>query len=455
MSDADSVFLDQVFRAIEAGKVVPIVGPELVTVAEGGRELPLLRWIADRLAAEFRIPLEGLPEGYALNEVVARHVRGGGRRTKLYEPVFSLLEGTALKPTKALLDLATVARFDLFVSLSFDSLLARALEQANRGPVQTVAYAPKNVRDLPEDWKEGRGALVYHLFGQATVTDEFVICDDDLLEFVHGLQDSASRPARLLGELRNRHLLILGSNLSDWLARFFIRATKVDRLSVERAVGEWLIDTRSSSDAGLVTFFDAFSRDTVVLDRGDPAAFCAALAARWREKHPGSANAERPTGAPERSGLPLAGSIFLSYANEDIEAARKIFEVLDADGMDVWFDKSQLRLGDHWDRIISQAIEDSALFMPIVSRATQSYENRRSYFWKEWNLACEHAKSMAPGEPYVVPVVIDDTSMETAVLPDCFSRVHYATLPGGATQSDFVERIKALYRAYQDRRPDR
>ena len=50
---------------------------------------------------------------------------------------------------------------------------------------------------------------------------------------------------------------------------------------------------------------------------------------------------------PEQS-LPT-GAVFLSYASQDAEAAARICEALRAAGVEVWFDRSELRGGDAWD----------------------------------------------------------------------------------------------------------
>lgn len=46
------------------------------------------------------------------------------------------------------------------------------------------------------------------------------------------------------------------------------------------------------------------------------------------------------------------GAVFLSYASQDAKAARRICEALQAAGIEVWFDQSQLRGGDAWDQSI-------------------------------------------------------------------------------------------------------
>ena len=47
-----------------------------------------------------------------------------------------------------------------------------------------------------------------------------------------------------------------------------------------------------------------------------------------------------------------ARAVFLSYASQDAEAARSIADALQAAGVEVWFDQSELRGGDVWDQKI-------------------------------------------------------------------------------------------------------
>ena len=65
-------------------------------------------------------------------------------------------------------------------------------------------------------------------------------------------------------------------------------------------------------------------------------------------------------------------AVFLSYASQDAEAARRICEALRAAGVEVWFDQSELRGGDAWDAKIRRQIKECALFVPVISAATQA-----------------------------------------------------------------------------------
>ncbi len=69
-------------------------------------------------------------------------------------------------------------------------------------------------------------------------------------------------------------------------------------------------------------------------------------------------------------------AVFLSYAREDAEAAKRIAEALRAFGVEVWFDQNELRGGDSWDNKIRGQIKSCALFIPLVSACTDSGSRR-------------------------------------------------------------------------------
>ena len=53
-------------------------------------------------------------------------------------------------------------------------------------------------------------------------------------------------------------------------------------------------------------------------------------------------------------------AVFLSYASQDAEAAKRICDALRAAGVEVWFDQSELRGGDAWDQKIRKQIKECA-----------------------------------------------------------------------------------------------
>ena len=137
-----------------------------------------------------------------------------------------------------------------------------------------------------------------------------------------------------------------------------------------------------------------------------------------------------------------AKAVFLSYASQDAEAARRICTALQAAGLDVWFDQSELRGGDAWDASIRRQIRECALFVPVISANTQAREE--GYFRREWNLAVNRTQDMAQGKAFLIPVVIDATLDARALVPEKFLEVQWSHLPGGETPPAFVERVKRL-----------
>ena len=135
-------------------------------------------------------------------------------------------------------------------------------------------------------------------------------------------------------------------------------------------------------------------------------------------------------------------AVFLSYSSEDTGAAASICQALRAAGIEVWFDKSELRGGDAWDLQIREQIHDCRLFIPVISANTEGRDE--GYFRREWSLAADRTRDMAHRRAFIVPVVIDGTSERGASVPEKFRELQWTRLPEGKAPPAFVERIRSL-----------
>ncbi len=135
-------------------------------------------------------------------------------------------------------------------------------------------------------------------------------------------------------------------------------------------------------------------------------------------------------------------AVFLSYASQDAEAVLRIAEALRASGVEVWFDKDELVGGDAWDAKIRGQIASCALFVPVMSAATQV--RREGYFRREWKQAAERTRDMADETPFLLPVVIDATRDAEALVPTEFRAVQWTHLAGGEIPAKFCARVKSL-----------
>ena len=135
-------------------------------------------------------------------------------------------------------------------------------------------------------------------------------------------------------------------------------------------------------------------------------------------------------------------AVFISYASQDADAARRICEALRAAGIEVWLDQSELRGGDAWDQKIRAQIQDCALFIPVISANTA--QRPEGYFRLEWSLADQRTQRISRTKTFIVPVSVDQTPLAGADVPESFARVQWTRLPGGATPPGFAQRVATL-----------
>jgi hypothetical protein len=190
-----------------------------------------------------------------------------------------------IAPPLALRQLAQITDFDLFVTTTFDPLLEQAvnLERGGGQPyAEVIAYAPNRVSDLPTERSQLQRPVVYHMLGKLSASPTYVVSDEDMLEFICALQSEHLTPEKLFHELEHSHLLLIGSDFSNWLARLFLRMAKRKRLSDPRDVGEILADDHTSKDERLLAFLQQVSVRTRVFSGAE--SFVAELHDRWQRR---------------------------------------------------------------------------------------------------------------------------------------------------------------------------
>jgi TolB-like protein/Flp pilus assembly protein TadD len=137
--------------------------------------------------------------------------------------------------------------------------------------------------------------------------------------------------------------------------------------------------------------------------------------------------------------------VFLSYASQDAGAAEQIAASLRDAGLEVWFDRSELRGGDAWDHQIRRQIHECALFLAIISAHSDARDE--GYFRREWKLAVERSDDMAEDVAFLVPVVVDSTQEAVARVPDRFRDVQWSRAPVGHASPILVEHVRRLLSA--------
>ncbi len=451
-------FWDTLLTNIETQRVIPIVGPELLTVQDNGVEKPLHQYVAERVAAERDINIDNLSENAPLTDLVGRWLSGKKHtREVIYKSIRAHATDANLVIPPALLKLAGIRHFKLFVTTTFDSLLERAVNQV-RAPqkAQVLAYAPTGSQDIAAEPQFLKTPVVYHLLGRASATalpDDYVVTEEDMLEFVYSLLDKKYRPEILFDALKANSLLIVGSSLSDWLARFFIRGASGQRLS-RNSVQVFLADRLAGSDPNLVIFLERFTNDSSWVFDNNAATFVDELSKRYAEAHQDD-EAEEPlqVSAATQAGAGMP-SLFLSYASEDLEAVRNIRDVLSEMGWDVWFDKDDLHAGDDWEIKIKRAISKCNCFVPVISQDTEKHD--AGFFRLEWSEGVETAKLYADTIPFLVPIALNaDIKVTKALVPPRFQKPQWKFLPNGEVTQAFRNDMQQILRDWHKRQQGR
>ncbi len=442
---------DDLLVTIADQRVIPIVGRDVLCIDTNGSEPVLLdQRLAETLARLLGLP--GVPPGQdPVDSVVREYLRGGGDRSTVYSRMRSAAKEVPPVIPEPLRQLARITDFKLFLSTTTDTLLEQAinLERFGGTPgVQSFKYSPNNAQDLPCDFDQLTRPTVYHLLGKVSAVPDYVVTEEDRLEFLHALQSVDKRPKLLFDALKGNHLLLIGTRFPDWLTRFFLRLAKGDRLYLDRACAETLVSREGDRDSNLKDFLRTYSRPTRIFAESGPIEFVAELSRRYQEQQadaptPASADSVAPDEMPE-------GAVFLSYAHEDRPAVQAIHDALQRAGVDVWFDVRNLQGGDRWESTIKQRIHDCSLFLPVISSHTEA--RLEGVFREEWNLALRRTQGMHDSLTFIIPIAINHIDTSKPRVPDQLKALHWIQLNPAAVDPAFVQTIVQRVREWRKAR---
>jgi hypothetical protein len=447
------LFWGRLLDALEEKQVIPIIGQELLEVADDGVVKPLVSVVARRALDRLQLGAEcgavrTLHEA-AICCLAARAAdpHRGIEIEDLYGAVHQVVGDPAFPVPDVLETLAGIEVFQLYVTTAADPLLKRAIDTARGGATNALQLAyklPGPGEDLPAPLDEIARPVVYHLLGKTSPLETFALTEEDTLEFLHALQSERRRPPNLFEELHTRSLLIIGSGYSGWLTRFLLRVTRGTRMRDRGPARGFVADASVGPDDSLVQYLRHFHSQTEVFP-GTPREFVRELAERWKTR---SQAIRARAASADASAFPRVepDSVFVSYASEDEQAARLLIAELDAARVPVWFDKHSLRAGMKFQQEILQAIGRCSLFIPVLSRHVLTSKKR--FFFSEWNAAIEASKHFGAGRAFIVPCRIDDVPPDDPLIPEQIRAIHADYVADKGARAKFAARVRDLFREY-------
>lgn len=457
MADED-FFWERLLQAVESGKVVPIIGRDALQVPTPGGPQRYDHLLAAALAQAVGVDAAGLPPAFDLNDVLCRAANFRGAAPKdCVSRIIALSQSMRVEVPEALRLLARIPKLQLFVSLTFDTLMEQALtEERGRAPAVASFPAATDHPDFDPALLDSHGSMVFQLLGRRSAVAQFAVTEGQTLEFLHRVMSSDNRPKKLIDRLRDSHLLMLGIDMPDWPSRFLLRLARTGPLWNDRDTDEILA---GSPPDGLTTFLHRFSPEHSLTHRVQALDFARELERRWFERHPRAAparaEADAAGDAPANEEPPpemVGGSVFVSYAHEDRAAAFRLADELGDAGLEVWVDR-RLQPGAAYRVIIERNIVNSSAFLPVLSQATQEPAPR--WYRREWSIACKQNEVyFGTGSNFIYPVIVDATSSrDHADTLSLFAvhGAHAARAPQGAPDTALIQSLHKSQRQWRKR----
>jgi len=328
--------------------------------------------------------------------------------------------------------------FSLCVTSRLDARLEAALRATGRrvevgryhfrGANQPVAFA--NAPASP---------LLYYLHGTIDDPTSLVLTERDVLEFLENVV--ARRPGlpdAVCGHLQKRDttFLFVGFGLRHPYLRMLLHGLRVNDGDRSLAVEQLASAPDQPDDA--VLFYE---RGKISLRDAEVAEFAAELARRFQAV--GGALAEPAPGLPA-----VRPRVFISYASEDAQQAKRLYEALGESGFDTWLDKVRLEGGTRWDAMIEQEIDRSDYVLILQSRALAAKVD--SYVNKEIALARQRALRVSDPFKCLIPLEIEPCERR----PDLAS-YQAETLTPERYSDDVQKLVSLIKRDYQKRQRER
>lgn len=109
--------------------------------------------------------------------------------------------------------------------------------------------------------------------------------------------------------------------------------------------------------------------------------------------------------------------IFISYAKEDFEKAKKIYEILRDKKFRPWIDEVDLLPGQNWEFEIKKAIKECDYFIACISNKSVF---KNGFYQTELKKALEILDSKPDETIYLIPL-----RLEECPIPQRFEKIHY------------------------------
>jgi hypothetical protein len=386
---------------IQQRNVVPIIGNELFEIEINGRIIKLEDFLTEKLAEI--IDFDYYPE-MTISEIVENR-NWNENNINPYRRIFEILSNVNIKVPEIINTLFSRFKFDLILTTDIYNIVEKAIIQIWKQEPISLGFSNKknSYETLRDDLDVDRKIVsptVYHVFGKINKVGgkgSFVLTEDDLLLFTKGWFNDSTRPQRISDYLNEKYLMVIGSKYPNWMFRFFWHSMQPS--PSHEVYG--FVGSEVCKDCNLVKFLAR--KHTVYIE--DAQEFVDELCAK-------SFDFTKEDYAP----------IFISYASEDIDTVKCIYDICKKNNLNIWFDKKKLEGGTDYEKEIMKRIEECKFFVPIISKNTIDESDNGRFFRKEWRKAMDEAEKKGFNKNYIIPICID--TIDKLLIPEKISKKH-------------------------------
>ena len=393
---------ERLLDEIEAGNVIPVIGPDLLVnphyIKNADESLfaenihqQLISYIASQTG------VTSTPRTFSqlvFDENYKRHVRD---KDKIYNLIYQIITNIDLikeingEPSDLLMDLLSTKKFPFVITTSFTPIVENAMKSIwgevrvltfNNDPQGSAWETGGDIR-TPKDLSH---PTVYYMFGNACSKRKdarFVVTDSDMMTFCSSWIRGNGVPRTLTEALKNKYLLILGNNYSDWLFRFIwsaLRATTNDMKS------DVIVNNNAEET------FKQFLERLEIFFQESPEEVISRIKNEMLHRN----------NAPALSRSMYETDVFISYSHTDSNIAQKLYKRLRENGVNVWFDDYNIPRGEGWESKIQEGINHTRLFVPILSRNVEQEAIIPHEYRTEWHWASKVASKIG-GRKFIIP----------------------------------------------------
>lgn len=401
--DKDEPLWDKLIQQIIDGNVIPVIGADLLM--DNRSNLHTL--IINNLAKGFHLTSE--PKSFSELVYDLEHTKEYReyRRDYVYYLVNKIFVRNIFSPSQRLQRLLSIRQFPFVITTSFAPVVEQVMRAIWKDELKVLRFNNNPAEN--DDIKNGtdlRKPTIYYMFGKVGEgAHKYVLTDTDMLDFVSSWlsNDSKVRPKNLCSELKDKYLLMLGNNYSNWLFRFIWYSMRKPNL------GNGMLAYDNALDESLIHFLEREETFT----KQNTSEVINQIVNRLDEKI--KKNEETKFNKPEEK-----MDVFISYSRSDSDIAESLYKALTAQGKRVWYDKNNLTDGGDFMDEIRKAIRTAKYFVPILSQNITKEKGESHVYRNEWDQAIEVAISM--GRTYIIPLAEKDFDFYNAAIPEKLQR---------------------------------